>query len=448
MTSPNDDRDRSHEAHGPAGTGTPEVGLDARPEKRLVRPGGSRRHVDFLIRVPKLAPQPADRRPLNLALVLDRSGSMTGEPIVTARRAALAVIDRLEERDRVAVVAFDDRIDVLQPAAQATGALKERVRPLIDGLEARASTALHQGWLTGCQAIAADSQRDPQGALSRCFLLTDGLANVGLTDPEQIATEVASVREQAGISTSTFGIGPGYDEFLLGPMAVAGGGQFHHLRTPDEIATTFVGELGSLLTVALPGARLEIDLPAHVKFTVVSQYWASMSPDGRTLSIALGDLLSGDERHVIVAFGFSSGGVDPRDRWPFRVRLVWTTGDALAATDWQEIEFQRAADDACTREERDAEAMHWIVQHQADLAMREATQKSRSGDLAGARAVLMSARQRMSPYAAHDSATQAVAEEVVSLEQSLASAPLASMPSKEFYSRAQRRSRGQKDLRS
>jgi Ca-activated chloride channel family protein len=101
------------------------------------------------------------------------------------------------------------------------------------------------------------SRRRADATLTRCFLLTDGLANVGLTDLEQIAAQAAGVRTHAGVGTSTFGIGDDYAESLLGPMAVAGGGQFHHLRTPVDIARTFLGELAEMLCAAALNVLLE-----------------------------------------------------------------------------------------------------------------------------------------------------------------------------------------------
>src|SRR5262249_26850714 len=92
--------------------------LTPRPERYLIRPTGGFRHIDFALRAPPQSTR-AHRPPLALALVLDRSGSMHGTKIVTARDAASAVVAGLDERDRVAVVVFDDRIDVVQPATLA-----------------------------------------------------------------------------------------------------------------------------------------------------------------------------------------------------------------------------------------------------------------------------------------------------------------------------------------
>src|SRR5690349_19801191 len=97
------------------------IELEARPEQRLIRSDGCTRFVDFRLVVPQQPTKEAsthpERAPLALALVLDRSGSMQGAKLDTAKRAALAVIDRLDERDRVALVIFDNQIETIQPAA-------------------------------------------------------------------------------------------------------------------------------------------------------------------------------------------------------------------------------------------------------------------------------------------------------------------------------------------
>lgn len=189
----------------------PQVSLDMRPERRLIG-SGSHRHVEFVVSVGSV-PDAArtTRSPLAISLVLDRSGSMHGEKLDTARRAAIAVLDQLEDADRVAAVIFDKHIDVLQTGAPATTEVKARLRAQIAAVQARGSTALHEGWLTGCRVIAPDRIG---ATVTRCFLLTDGQANVGLQDAEQLASETAGVREHAGVSTSTFGIVESYCQML------------------------------------------------------------------------------------------------------------------------------------------------------------------------------------------------------------------------------------------
>jgi Ca-activated chloride channel family protein len=428
----------------PLGAAT-RVQLDARPERRLIRPSGSRRHVDFALRVEAEPAAGRPRPPLTLALVIDRSGSMARGKLATAKQAALAVVDRLDERDQAAVVVFDDHIDVVQPAVSMTAADRQRVHSALAGVEARGSTALHEGWLVGCENIAAE-QAERGDRLARCFLLTDGLANVGTTDPEQIATEAAGVRERAAICTSTFGIGADYDEGLLGPLAVAGGGQFHHLRRPEEIARTFVGELEGLFAVALRGVRLEIEAAPGVQAEIVSEYWVTPAADGATRwTVALGDLGAGEERHVVVRLAFPPGAVGT-SHGP-RARLVWAAHGGEARSAWQEVRFTYADHAACDGEAHDAAVMHWVGLHHAEKAEREALAQNRRGDFAGARKTLDTVRRRIASYAGADQALQERAEALEALAPA-AAAPMAPMVAKEQYAEAQRRSRGQVDRRN
>jgi Ca-activated chloride channel family protein len=417
------------------------------PERRLIQQDGSFRHIDFHIQVDQVAGgTSAKRAPITVALVLDRSGSMQGEKIGIAKQAALAVLDRLDERDQAAVVVFDDRIDVIQAKAAVTPAFRANVRAALALIEARANTALHEGWLTGCKTIAGELVPSAGVGLSRCFLLTDGLANEGITDPEQIAGEAAGVREHAGIGTSTFGVGTDYNELLLGPMAVAGGGQFHHLRTASEITTTFIGELGNLLAVAARQVRLEIETEPDTQLDLVSAYWADSSAATSSRSvIAIGDLLNGEERHMVARFGFpAQHGQDGR---VVRARVLWRDDDGEHSTDWQEVRFNYATNDACEREAQDSTVMHWVGLHQADRAHQEAIKLSQVGDLKGAREKLKKVATAITGYAGTDEELQASVAELEEVEQEMADAPLSSAVSKEMLFRHQNRSRGQKDHR-
>ena len=140
------------------------------PSGDSIRPHGSSRHVDFHIRVGAVPrAEHSERPPLAISLVLDRSGSMHGDKIVTARRAAIAVLEHLDERDRVAAVVFDDHIDVLQESTPVTPDARARLRAQLLAVEARGRTALHEGWLTGCQAItSATPEVGPTGAQPSC----------------------------------------------------------------------------------------------------------------------------------------------------------------------------------------------------------------------------------------------------------------------------------------
>lgn len=419
------------------------VQLEAKPERRLTRRGGSQRHLDLVVRA---SARPADRRerlPLTVGLVLDRSGSMQGAKLETAKRAALAALERLGEGDQAALVVFDDRIDVLQPAASVSATLKWQARTTLATVAARGSTALHQGWLTGCHAIAADGER-PAGGIARLLLLTDGIANVGETDPERIASEAAGVYNEAGVSTSTFGIGDDYNEHLLAPLAQAGGGHFHHLRETEDIARAFLGELGELLTVAAGRVYLDVEADPGVTLELVSAYRAESEPGRARWSITVGDLLDGEERHIVVRCGFPPAQAEPEIA--VRARVRWLEDGVAQESAWQDVRFAYASEGACDDEPPNAEVLHWVGLHHASRAQQEATALNASGDYRGARRRVEAVARRLSTYADGDAE---LGEALIELRAFAAdvSAPMAAPVAKEAVFQAQRKGRNERDLR-
>lgn len=163
----------------------------------------------------------AARPRVNVAFVLDRSGSMGGRnKINLARRAVLEGIDRLAATDRFSVVVYDNDVDVVAYGATASGDAKRRAHDALASIGPRGNTNLSGGWLRGAEQVA--EVLDPE-AVNRVLLLTDGLANEGITNPSELQRHAQELRLR-GVSTSTFGVGEDFDEALLGGMADAGGG--------------------------------------------------------------------------------------------------------------------------------------------------------------------------------------------------------------------------------
>jgi len=241
------------------------------------------------------APEPkeaaAPRRPANVALVLDRSGSMAGTPLQLAQQGASLAIEALREGDRFGVVVYDDRVDVVLPSTPATHAAKEEARRRLERVGASGSTDLHGGWLQGCEELARGMI---EGAESRCLLLTDGLANQGVTDPGQIAHHAAELRER-GVATSTFGLGDGFDEVLLQKMAEAGGGNAYWVREPAQIGPAMAAELGDSLDVVARGVEIVVEGRGVEEVLVPGIGRLERGPDGR-FRRRLGSLTAGQVR--------------------------------------------------------------------------------------------------------------------------------------------------------
>jgi Ca-activated chloride channel family protein len=231
--------------------------LHFRPLRPAVAADGATT-LDLLITVrsPEPPPSVSRQRPaLNLALVIDRSGSMAGSKLSYARKAARFLAGELSERDRLAIVTFDSEVKVLVPSQPVRDPLL--FISAINTIDAGGCTALFDGWLAGATEVA--SQMDPQG-LNRVLLLSDGQANEGLTDHQQIAAKVEGLT-QRGISTSAFGLGSGFDEDLMGAVAGAGDGTLAQIESPQQLADLYASELQGLASTV--GRKVSLGIRAR-----------------------------------------------------------------------------------------------------------------------------------------------------------------------------------------
>ena len=204
---------------------------------------GEDRTIDVLVRItpPQIESGALNRPPLNLGLVLDRSGSMQGRKIEEARQAAAYCIDQLLHNDRISTVIFDDQIDILIPSQVAEQ--KDRLKRLINSIQTGGSTALHEAWVRGGLQVSEHLNND---AINRVLLITDGQANVGETRLDSIVEQARQLAAR-GVSTSTIGIGQDFNEDLLMPMAEAGQGNSWHVEEPQDMVKIFETELRGLV---------------------------------------------------------------------------------------------------------------------------------------------------------------------------------------------------------
>ncbi len=228
--------------------------LTLRPERGALPTQGGRVEALLELSVDFPTPDPSvERDPVALALVIDRSGSMGGAPLEHAKLAARQAVRALLPGDRVAVVAFDHDVDVVVPST-AVGQDRRAIEAAIGAIHSGGTTALHAGWVQGY--TEALRHLAPKG-LNRIVLLSDGLANVGITDPAAIARDVRDATD-AGVGTSTIGLGRSFDEHLLRHLADAGGGSYTFVEAPEALADLFETELAGLS--ALRGRNLRIAL--------------------------------------------------------------------------------------------------------------------------------------------------------------------------------------------
>lgn len=249
------------------------------PEKSAVSSSADRAfHV--LVRVQAPEDGALASIPLNVAVVLDRSGSMQGAPLTEAKRCARYLVDRLSDSDQAAVVIYDDTVETLLevfPAAEAQAAI---ALPL--GLvQTGGNTDLHAGWLTGAELLAPYAADQ---ALCRVILLSDGRANHGLTDISEITKQVRGLA-QAGVTTTTVGLGRGFNEFLMTAMAEAGQGMAHYGERAEDLFETFESELGLLKHLAWRDVTLSLNGAAGVN---IANRYSKVQGQWRLPAIAAG----------------------------------------------------------------------------------------------------------------------------------------------------------------
>jgi Ca-activated chloride channel homolog len=234
------------------------------------------------------------RAPLNISLVLDRSGSMHGDKIAFVKKAAQFVIDNLAAEDYLSIVQYDDEIDVVSPSARVQN--KNELKRRIEQIQARNMTNLSGGMLAGFEQVQASKQ--PK-YVSRVLLLSDGLANQGIVEPEKLREIARQKFREEGIALSTFGVGADFNEVLMTNLSEHGGANYYFIDSPDKIPSIFAQELQGLLAVVAQNARLDIRFPQdYFRCEKVYGFPADIVPG--QVSVRFNDLFSDEKKAVLV----------------------------------------------------------------------------------------------------------------------------------------------------
>lgn len=193
-----------------------------------------------------------ERPGINVAIVLDGSGSMDGEKIRQAKEAALLALDMLNAKDIVSIVTYADTVSVLVPATRVTE--KEYIRKRIRSIFADGSTALFAGVSKGADEVSKFLERE---RVNRVILLSDGLANVGPSSPMALGNLGASLK-RIGISVTTIGLGTGYNEDLMVQLAAKSDGNHSFVENYNDLTRIFRYEFNDLLSVVAQDVEIEI----------------------------------------------------------------------------------------------------------------------------------------------------------------------------------------------
>lgn len=237
-------------------------------------------------------PDKEDRAPVNIALVIDKSGSMQGPKIQKAKQAAIAAIDRLRSSDIVSVIAYDQGVDVVLPATKMTD--KEVAKEAIRRISAGGSTALFAGVSKGAAEVRKflDKER-----VNRVILLSDGQANVGPASPTELGELGASLVKER-IAVTTLGLGLDYNEDLMTQLAVKSNGNHLFIENANELIAIFDHEFNDVLSVVAQEVMIQIQIPEGVRPVRVLGYEADIR--GQEVSIQLNQLYAEQERFILM----------------------------------------------------------------------------------------------------------------------------------------------------
>lgn len=354
--------------------------LPLTPGLQADRPG----ELTVLARISVDAPA-AERRPrpaLNLALVLDRSGSMSGEPLRMAGLAARAAIGQLGAQDRVAVLAFDDEVQTILPSQPVRD--RDGLTAQIAEIPAGGSTALQAGWLAGAAEVA--SHLESLTSLNRVILLSDGQANVGESRPQVLAQQAAELKAR-GISTTAIGLGSHYAEDLMRALADAGDGNFEHIEDPAALPGFFELELSGLTRTVGHTVSLGIEPNPEVRVLKVqglndllhNEFGRSQLPNllaGRTTDFLF--TLQLPPQREVASLGIT------------RVRLAWTDSEGRRQRIRAQLDLPVLSAAAYGQVTENAEVRAALELLLNAKAKQDAVAFLDAGDIAGAQQILRS----------------------------------------------------------
>ena len=259
------------------------------------RTNGNTKEVYLYVQLNAHEAQTTQKRlPLNISLVIDRSGSMEGNKIKYAKKAADFVINQLGTEDVLSIIQYDDVIETLQAAEKVKN--KEVLLQKIAKITARNMTNLSGGMMEGYNQTRKFKQ---EGYVNRVLMLSDGLANVGVTQPEMLNAIAKKVFQEEGIGLSTFGVGADFDEKLMTDLSENGGANYYFIESPDKIPNIFAQELEGLLAIVAQNAKLSLTFD-NTHFHVSKVYGYPYSLKNNELTVNFNDIFSKEEKAVLI----------------------------------------------------------------------------------------------------------------------------------------------------
>ncbi|UCD24960.1 MAG: VWA domain-containing protein [Gemmatimonadota bacterium] len=329
--------------------------------------------------------KPVDRRPINVALVLDRSGSMTGEPLEAAKDAAIRFATFLGKQDRLSVVVFDDSVEtVFGPQPAGDTAAEDAIRRV----EVGGSTNLSGGWLKGREHVQAQLVE----GTNRVVLLTDGCANQGITDSSKL-NQLARGASRDRVSTTCIGFGEHFNEDLLREMGEAGGGNYWYVENIDQMGGMFDEEIEGLVALAAQNLEISVHLtdPRVAGVSFPQSFEVERTGEGAYV-VTFGDLYATSPRVLGIIFHVEN----LTDFGQAKLGDVVVKGDHLVEDGVEHrITKMPVIANLDTHDHVEPEVEARLVRFEAAKAREEAVRQADEGDFEGAARSLRGAHAKL-----------------------------------------------------
>jgi Ca-activated chloride channel family protein len=271
---------------------TPLVNCQVDLDRRVLLAGPTQKTIIKIALDAPLMLRTDERSPVNLALVLDRSGSMSGDKITKAREAAIEALRRLGSSDLFALVAYNHEVKTLVPAQRVQHS--EGIEALIRRIQPGGNTALFGAISQGAAEVRKHSDSN---YVHRVVLLSDGLANVGPSNPADLARLGAALLKE-GISVTTVGVGTDFNEDLMSQLAERSDGNHYFVESSRDLSRIFAAELGDVLSVVARKVIIEIECPPGVKPLRIIGREGRIK--GQKVEVRMNQIYGGQQKYALV----------------------------------------------------------------------------------------------------------------------------------------------------
>ncbi len=347
------------------------------------------------------------RLPLNLALVIDTSGSMRDENKLTyVKQAAIALVNRLRPDDRLAIISYSNEARVVLPSSPMR--MERDARWLIQSLRADGGTNLGAGLIEGYHQLREFTS--PR-TINRVLLLSDGKANVGITSSTELSRMVLQEAD-SGISLSSFGVGLDFNEDLMAVLSESGRGMYYFIDRPESMKEIMAKEFNSV--EQLVAADIQVTITLAPGFIIEQVFANTYEVRGNTVSIRFGDLAAGERRRMQIRF-------QPRQRGAgsvnnaAKVQVSYITpGDGGTGSLSRRIGVAYVNSQQAIEENRNKDIAERSAVFEASLARKEAAMAFDRGEKKRADSILDRVKNKLESLAG---SSRRVQQEVAEMEE-------------------------------